>query len=144
MQNTQKFVAFQRHPLTENQIAELQALGFESAINMAVTFPADKAGLEKVLAETGLASGDGITFVAPPLITLRLTEAAREKAVRVFLPEQKPDPSKRARVEFPAETPASVREFLLAQMKNSVEGADEGKLYALGQMPFVHLKFTEV
>ena len=144
MNTTKKFVAFQRHALTETQSAEVQALGFASATSQTVTFPADKAGLEKILAEAGIEAGDGVTFVAPPLITIRLTEAAKEKGIRVFLPESKPDPTKRAKTEFPAETPASVREFVLAQMKNSVEVNGEGNLYALGQMPFVHLRFTEV
>ena len=138
-----KIVAFQRHPLTEEQTTELQKLGFGTAETKAVTFPADMVGLVKVLTEAGLQSGDGITFVAPPLITLRLTDVAKVHGVRVLLPESKPDPARRGRTEFPAETPESVRQFLLANMKNSVEEY-EGRLFALGQMPFTHLRFTEV
>ncbi|MBI1974797.1 MAG: hypothetical protein HYS57_00365 [Parcubacteria group bacterium] len=144
MNTNKKFVAFQRHSLAEAQTAEVQALGFVSATTAVVTFPVDKAGLEKVLTDAGLGAGDGVTFVAPPLIALRLTEAAKEKGIRVFLPESKPDPTKRAKTEFPAETTESVRQFALAQLKNSVEVNGEGKLFALGQMPFVHLRFTEV
>lgn len=138
-----KLIAFQRHAFTPTQLSELSGLGF-NAETQEVVLPSDPAVLGSLLDESGLTAGDGVTFVAPPIIASRLTAEAKVRNLRVFLAEARPDPSARKRTPFPASVTPEVAAFLKATLPNAVEEASDGGLLALGQAPFVHVKYVEV
>jgi hypothetical protein len=135
-------VAFQRHSFTTEQTAELSGLGF-NAETREVVLSSDCIMLSTMLDESGLTAGDAISFVAPPVIASRLTAEAKNRGIRVFLPEARPNPSARKRTPFPETTPPEVVEFLKLHLSNAVEETAEG-LVALGQAPFIHVKYVEV
>lgn len=137
-----KLIAFQRHAFTAEQVAELSSLGFTSETKE-VVLSSDNTALGQMLDEAGLVAGDGVTFVAPPVIASRLTAEAKTRDIRVFLAEAKPNPAARKRTPFPVSTTPEVVEFLKGVLSNAVEETPEG-LVALGQAPFVHVRYVEV
>jgi hypothetical protein len=141
--NGKKFVAIQRHALTAEQIAELEKLGFAETSNIALTLAPDRDKLNAELDKLGLSTGDGVTFVAPPKITIVLVEVLKTRGLRIFLPDSKMDPSKRVKTAFPPIDEVT-KDFIKKNLSNSVEVDADGNLLALGQMQFQHIKFDEV
>ncbi len=135
-------IAFQRHPFTPDQFVELGGLGF-IAETKEVVLPSDSPSLGKLIDDSGLTAGDGVTFVAPPIIASRLTAEAKLRGIRVFLAEAKPNPAARKRTPVPASATPEVVDFLKTILPNAVEETVDG-IVALGQAPFVHVKYVEV
>ena len=137
-----KLIAFQRHAFSVAQTEELAGLGFTAEIRE-VVLPSDSTSLGKILDDAGLAAGDGVTFVAPAIIASRFTAQAKSRRIRVLLAEAKPNPAARTRTPVPASATEEVKAFLKSVLPNALEETAEG-LVALGQAPFVHVKYVEV